>query len=166
MPRTLARRLLGNSSTYLALVFVLACVGALGCPGTLDQSLLDGGGATGSAGTGGGPPCDAQMVVFMPKCGQPQLCHDNRAMTPGGLDLISANLGARLLGVVPTGANGSQCLGQTTPYLMAGSNPPTGLLLQKIQNPAPCGFPMPTLGSLTPSDVECITSWAKGLTSP
>ena len=117
----------------------------------------------GGGGTSGGP-CDAAPVL-MAKCGYESLCHDARALTPGGLDLVTKPFD-RLLGQVPSGANSSQCAGNTTPYLIAGSNPAMGLLLDKLSTAPPCGQPMPTLDSLTPTEVACIQSWATGLTAP
>ena len=160
MPRTPPRRLLGSSSFYLVLLFGLSGLGATGCPGSLDPALLP----TGGAGSGGGGPCDA-VPILTAKCGYPGLCHDNRALAPGGLDLMTAPFD-RLVGDVPDGTNTSQCAGVTTPYLVAGSNPAMGLLLDKLTTAAPCGAMMPTLDTLTPTEVTCLQSWATGLTSP
>lgn len=119
----------------------------------------------GGGGTGGGSgPCDAAPVL-MAKCGYESLCHDARALTPGGLDLVTKPFD-RLVGMLATGANSSQCAGNPTPYLVAGSNPATGLLLDKMRPDRPCGEMMPTLDTLTPTEVACIQSWATGLTSP
>ena len=113
---------------------------------------------------GGGGPCDAAPILAA-KCGYPGLCHDNRALAPGGLDLMTAPFD-RLVGDMPDGTNSSQCADVMTPYLLAGSNPATGLLLGKLSAPAPCGETMPTLDVLTPTEITCLNSWATGLTSP
>ena len=116
----------------------------------------------GGGGTGG--PCDAAPILAA-KCGYPGLCHDNRALTPGGLDLMTAPFD-RLVGDMPDGSNSSQCGDVTTAYLISGSNPAMGLLIDKLAPNPPCGQMMPTLDTLTPSEVTCIQSWAAGLTSP
>jgi hypothetical protein len=160
MPRTLPRRLFGRCSLYLVLLIGLSSLGAAGCPGSLDPALLP----TGGAGMGGGGPCNA-VPILTAKCGYPGLCHDNRELAPGGLDLMTAPFD-RLIGTVPSGANASQCMDTTTPYLVADSNPATGLLLDKLMPTPPCGAMMPTLDVLNPTEVACIQSWATGLTSP
>jgi hypothetical protein len=101
-----------------------------------------------------------------PKCATVG-CHDPQ-FKQGGLDLTNdANLTSRLLGVLPDGTNASQCGGTTTPYLVAGSSPAQGLLLDKMfVKPAPCGDPMPSIGTLTQQDIDCIKSWALSVTSP
>lgn len=124
----------------------------------------------GTAGTGGQTVCDAPATVFsVPPNGKCTTagCHDTQ-FKQGGLDLTNdAGLAARLLGVMSDGTtNGSQCGSATTPYLVAGSNPAMGLLLDKLNATPPCGARMPSLGSLTTQDMDCIKSWALSLTSP
>jgi hypothetical protein len=162
MPRTLPRRVLGKSSLYLALLAGLSCFGALGCPGTLDPALLRDGGGTGTGGTGAA--CDA-VPILMAKCGTESLCHDATGMNAAGLNLVTAPFD-RLVGMASPGAFNSQCAGNTTPYLVADTNPATGLLLDKLKPDRPCGETMPTLGSVNATEVECIKSWATGLTAP
>jgi hypothetical protein len=72
----------------------------------------------------------------------------------------------RLVGDMPDGTNLSQCGEVATPYLIAGSTPAMGLLLDKLTPSRPCGDTMPTLDSLNPTEVACIQSWATGLTAP
>jgi len=116
-------------------------------------------------GTGGsGAPCDATPILTA-KCDYPGLCHDSRPETQGGLDLMTAPFD-RLVGDMPDGSNLSQCGDVQTPYLVANSNPAMGLLLDKLTPSRPCGDMMPTLDSLNPTEVECIKSWATGLTAP
>ena len=124
----------------------------------------------GGGGTGGPQACDAPGTVF-DRAAERQVhaagCHDP-TYKQGGLDLTNdAGLAGRLLGVAPNGMNGSSCGANTTPYLVPGSNPAMGLLLDKMfASPTPCGAKMPTLGSLTQQDTDCIKSWALSLTSP
>ena len=116
----------------------------------------------GTAGTGGGtPPCDAvAMFLANPsKCSTEQACHANGAQ---GIDLKSAGVVARLVGKMPS-ATSPSCSANTMPYLVPNSNPPTGLLLSKLMNPAPCGSPMPFVdigGALSDADRTCINDWA------
>jgi len=145
----------------------LTSVALAGCAGDLDPRLRSGGG---TAGTGGPQACDAPAMVFSaPPNGKCTLagCHDP-VYKQGGLDLTNdAGLAGRLLGVTSNGMNGSSCGANTTPYLVAGSNPAAGLLLDKMfAASVPCGTKMPSLGSLTQQDADCINSWALSLTSP
>jgi len=153
-----------------ALLVGLSSLGLAGCAGDLDPRLRGLSGAGGSA-----PPCDAPGTVFdkPPNHGLCATlgCHDSTPTAQAGLNLTNdAGLAGRLLGVMPSGTLGSYCGGTTTPYLVAGSQPATGLLLDKMfANPLPCGGQgnkMPSLGMLGPTDPACITSWANDLTKP
>ncbi|HXU04608.1 MAG TPA: hypothetical protein VN903_26785 [Polyangia bacterium] len=147
----------------------LASVGLAGCPGSLDPHLKGGGG---TAGTGGGA-CDAPAMVFDSKPNGKCTtlgCHD-AMFKSGGLDLTNdAGLLGRLLDKLPDGTNSSVCGGTTTPYLVSGSMPAQGLLLDKMfANPLPCGGAgnrMPSLGTLTQQDTDCIHAWANDVTAP
>ena len=168
-----------------ALVSVLM-LGA--CAGSSDPLVVKSG-TGGNTGTGGSPTggaigtggttldCtggnDGASVVTV-NCAT-TFCHipgtDNDG-TAGGLDLtVDANIGSRLVGVksVGTADNGSMCVGNATPYLNAGSNPATGLLIDKIStaNP-PCGAQMPfdSPFPLTTMQQKCLVQWATTLTSP
>jgi hypothetical protein len=103
-------------------------------------------------------------------------CHVPGALSAdlsGSLDLtLDSNIGSRLVGVMsmsggsPT-TNGSYCASNTNPYLKPGSNPPTGLLLDKVVG-KPCGDQMPWPGppgaiALTSQQVSCLKTWAEGL---
>jgi hypothetical protein len=114
-------------------------------------------------GGGSGGPCDAAPVLAS-ACGM-TICHEPTVVSSGGLDLTSPGVAARLLDVAPTGDKASQCPNEG-PYLVRGSVPAMGLLLSKITNSPPCGSPMPTLGTLNPDQVACITEWANSLTAP
>ena len=62
---------------------------------------------------------------------------------------------------------GSMCTGVTEPYLVPGSQPAMGLLLDKMfATTLPCGQRMPSLGSLSQTDIDCIHSWADSVTKP
>jgi hypothetical protein len=180
----------------------LAAAGALasvlmlsGCPGTLDPSLFPTSGAGGNQGSGGGNPTGGSTgtggnsnctgvndgaAIVTANCAT-QFCHIPGAVndgTAGGLDLtVDANIASRLVDVTTVGTadNGSSCVGNTQPYLKGGSNPATGLLIDKIKsspkctaNSNCCGQPMPYPG-VTPLPAQqqtCLIEWATTLTSP
>jgi hypothetical protein len=179
---------LAAAAGMLASVLVLS-----GCPGTLGPAFKNGetggstgtgggnptGGSTGTGGTGTGGTSanctggnDGATIVTM-QCAQ-AFCHIPGAQNDafaGGLDLtVDANIGSRLVGVMSVGtdSNGSLCMGNTEPYLKSGSNPATGLLIDKISmSQPPCGFQMPAGGlPLTAIQQSCLIQWATTLTSP
>jgi|SRR5450432_339288 hypothetical protein len=182
MPRSLHRRAPG----WLGLLGVLATsLGAMGCPGTLDPSLLTGGGGTtggpgtagtnGGAGTGGtGVNCAGDLdgaTIVMTTCTPG--CHDSAGgILSAGLNLtVDAAIGSRLVGVNSPGNAGesSVCAG-FGPYLKPNSNPAAGLLIDKISlpsgNPAVCpgGSQMPFgLSPLAPAQQACVEQWAETL---
>ena len=68
-----------------------------------------------------------------------------------------------------TADNGSRCMTNSTPYLDAGSNPATGLLIDKVtMTHPPCGDQMPEDAPfpLSTTQKSCIIQWATTLTSP
>ena len=103
-------------------------------------------------------------TIFAAKC---TVCHG-----PGGayagLDLSSTGLASRLVGVAPPGGGSaapSVCTGMSKVYLTAGSNPATGLLLDKLGSNPGCGVRMPyMLAALSASDIACVQSWANTVT--
>jgi hypothetical protein len=178
----------GFAGAVGALVSVLALTG---CPGTLDPELAKmaaGGGGTGgsnatggtggSTGTGGTNNCTGSLdgpTLVTANCAT-MFCHIPGATndgTCGGLDLtVDANIGARLVGMLPTGNDGSVCGGTTKPYLQANSNPATGLMIDKMTMSSgaalcPGGSSMPYGIPLLPTaQRNCIIQWATTLTSP
>jgi hypothetical protein len=189
---TQARGLLG---------FAAACGAAAalsGCPGALDQSLLDlsqgsggdsgsgsggntsTGGSTGSGGSAAACTGTNDINYIMAGTGDPSCpglacnacaqsgCHASgpqSAGLSGGLDLtLDANIGSRLVGTSSgTAANGSSCVGHGN-YLNS-TNPPTGLLIDKIKPNQPCGLRMPSPGvsPLSSTQISCVEAWAEGL---
>jgi len=149
---------------------VILLAGLAGCAGELDPSLLPGaGGSSGQAGSGGGGAtvCNAPQMVFAASCAVPG-CHS--ANTPGaaGLDLASAGVVGRLLGQGPSTNNaaGALCESVGKPYLMAGSNPATGLLIDKMDaNKVTCGNTMSVLGQLNAAQLTCLSAWATAVTT-
>jgi len=179
----------GFAGTAGALVSVLMLSG---CPGTLDPSQFQSG-SGGSMGTGGSSSgtggaaannCTGDLdgaTLVMTQCAISG-CHDaTDANTLGaGLDLtVDSMIGSRLVGVMSPGdtAAGSVCGGNTEAYLDSGSNPATGLLVQKIltspkcstsDTPPCCGTSMPYPGIvlLSVQQQNCLIAWATTLTSP
>lgn len=160
-PRFLRSRL-ACATVMIAGLWAIGCAGELP-PGVTGQGGTTGGGAgtTGTGGTNGAPPCDAVGKLFAntSKCSSPSGCHANAVQ---GIDLMSPGLVARLVGKMPPSTSPS-CASSGMPYLVPNSNPPMGLLLTKLMNPAPCGSPMPFVdigGALTSEDRACIDDWA------
>jgi hypothetical protein len=156
--------------------FALAAAVLLGflnaaCPGGIGEETGGGGagGTTGMGGTGGAcvptgaPPCDAFNTIFAGQRCSVAGCHG--AGGPMEIDLQSPGITARLLGKMSMSA---MCGGHQTPYLVPGSNPATGLFMEKFLAQPPCGDTMPLLGfggDLNPQELECITDWATAVTS-
>jgi hypothetical protein len=168
-----------------------------GCPGTLDPDVAKmatgtgSGGATGSGGSGNGGSnptggatgtggtmasnCTGNndgATIVMSICAQ-AYCHTTASANDcGGLYLtVDSGISGRLIGVMSMGSlntNGSACAGQTTePYLVANSNPATGLLIDKLKANRPCGSQMPLDSlALTTTQTACLTTWATTLTHP
>ena len=159
-------RSLRSFSLHVSAVLVLAVssLGLAGCPGELDPRLL---GPTGTGGTGGPQVCDGKALMRGQACSQPG-CHAASG-AQAGLDLFSDGVVQRLLGKSPIEPPpaGAACAGMNMPYLVAGSNPATGLLLDKLKNPAPCGLPMPYPGLmlLPAAEIACLQEWSTAVTT-
>ncbi len=148
-------------------------VGLAGCPGELDPSLLPGGSNNplGQAGSGGGGSgatvCDAPQMVFAARCAVAG-CHSANSAGGAGLDLVSAGVVGRLLGQGPSTnvAAGAACDSVGKPYLVAGSNPAAGLLMDKMDSAkVTCGSTMSALGQLNSSQLACLSAWATAVTT-
>jgi hypothetical protein len=174
-----------SKGLFLASILGFALLGTLaGCPGTLEnpnafpapmsgaagtQGAAGGGGpagAGGPAGTGGGT-CDAPTMVFDHYGCAIAGCHG----TPnpaGGFDMQTAGWETMLKGTNSkgggTGGSMSMCMGMG-PYLVPGSNPATGLFIDKLTKAAPpCGAAMPNIGGpLTTAEKNCVIQWATDL---
>lgn len=161
-----------------------------GCPGTLDPELLKmATGAGGSNGNGGDNPAGGSggtggtggsisactggndgATIVTGTCAVTG-CHDSTSASfSGGLDLtVNSTISSRLVGVTAGGnvPNNSMCVGQTEPYLTPGSNPATGLLIDKVEANPPCGSRMPFGGfALATTQQNCLIQWATTLTAP
>src|ERR1700690_4419507 len=151
-----------------------------GCAGDLNPALFPGGGAGlgGSTGTGGATGgggssqqvCDAPTAVFAGTCAFSG-CHDASG-SGAGLNLTSAGIVGRLLNVMPNAALSPSCGNATEPYLKSGSNPATGLLLDKLvpldaNLDVTCGALMPqgSPAMIAQLSFSCITAWATAVTT-
>jgi len=145
--------------TTIAATLVLS-LGAIGCSSSSDTPA-DAGSTT----------CDlagVQALLSAKSC-TTSGCHAS-AQPAAGLDLASAGLADRLLGKSPVAGVGlqpSMCVGTNRNYLNAGSNPATGLLLDKVGTTPPCGARMPIgPAPLNNNEMACLRSWALSVTSP
>jgi len=158
-----------------------------GCPGTLDPALFQtgtggsGSGTGGSSSTGGSTGTGGSSANCTGSNDGPTLvtnqcayagCHDTAdAQFSANLDLtVDSTISSRLVGVMaaqPAGSNQAACMNETEPLLVAGSNPATGLLVDKIKPNPPCGVRMPFSGiALSTMQQTCLIQWATTLTSP
>jgi hypothetical protein len=138
----------------------VSTAGASGSNGGVGGNL----GAAGGAGIG----CDVAPIIVKSGCTIDGVCHGT--MPAAGLDLLSPGWEARLLGGAPTRGAGllekTMCADQGRVYLVPGSNPAVGLLMDKLRPNPPCGHQMPYgLPALQPADVACFQAWATALTT-
>ncbi len=151
--------------------------GSAGAPGTAGMAM---GTAGTSGGTAGYPGCPTLGTLFIGptskyKCSETTLCHD---ATGGGANFVmaTADWQTHLVNVTPKGGGGtvaSVCgaagsADKTMPYIIAKSPTGDGLLIRKLQDPAPCGAVMPfgatsASGELAPEDLTCAKMWATAL---
>ncbi|HEY7372209.1 MAG TPA: hypothetical protein VIF57_08635 [Polyangia bacterium] len=154
----------------LLLGSIVLSLGLTGCPGNLDPSLT--GTGTGGSGGGGGTSgvCDAPTMVLaspdMAKgCGSEAACHGANAME-SGLDLVSPGVIGRLLDKTPTAASSVSCGASTMPYLISGTDPAMGLMIDKLNSAPSCGSPMPfPVGNLPATQRTCLLEWARAVTT-
>ena len=150
---------------------------AVGCAGSLPPGLEPGGGSGGMGGGGTGGMmttapdvmCSDGMMAtakIVSTCGQTAVCHDNAAAASGMLTLNNAaTLVGNLLNKKPN-AKSPLCAAYADPYLKEGSNPPTGLFLEKLKMMPACGASMPFAKPVLPqADIDCLTKWAMGVTA-
>ena len=97
-------------------------------------------------------------------------CHDPSG-TSASLNLTAdSGLAGRLVGKNPAGGGAlpALCANLTPPkvYLVAGSQPATGLLLDKLTSTPGCGVRMPYMTGvpLTADEIACVQSWATSVT--
>ncbi len=133
-----------------------------GCAGGLDPALFPPTGMAGASGSGG-TVCNAPAMVLTPTCGLSG-CHGGSS-PQAGLDLASTGVVARLVDRTPSATLSLSCGASTKPYLVSHSNPASGLLLDKLDSPPPCGAQMPLGAALNASDRACVDAWALAVTT-
>jgi hypothetical protein len=129
-------------SSWVAGLVLLA---SAGCPGRLrdKQRFL------GDAGSSCG---DVVANIFVPKCGS-GICHGGSAPQQG-LDLVSAGVAARVVGVAAKGC---------AVTLADPDDPEAGLLYTKLAPDPPCGSQMPLVAlPLSDAEVACVLEWIAG----
>ena len=134
----------------------LSLLALTGCPGTLHdkERFLTDAAPSGDADADDPGACgDVVTRIFVPSCGGTG-CHG--AMAPQqGLDLVSAGVAARVVGVSGTGCAGT---------LAAPADPTSSLLYTKLSPNPGCGSQMPLARpALSDADAACILAWIAGL---
>ncbi len=117
-----------------------------------------------TAGEGGAGVCptgvtDVHRDLITPKCATAS-CHSTAARA-GALDLQSANLGSRLIGVAATSA---ACAPRALVTINGGTV--DGVFFGRLQATPSCGLAMPLgLPTLTAQEVDCLKDYVRTLTS-
>lgn len=144
-----------------AVCAALVAIGAAGCIGSLDhrERFLDGGDTGSSVDTGGRtcmPGYDVPRDLFARSCNNAG-CHDSTAS--GGLNLQSANVASRLVGVH------AMTPGCTDRLLIDPADLSRSFLIVKLGTPpSMCGSRMPLGGTpLTQAEIDCVYVWAANL---
>jgi hypothetical protein len=142
-----------SSRVYLYAALAAASAGVLGCPGRLEDKwrFIDGG-SDGGSDAGSLGPCpgdfDVPVDLFQMTCGRAG-CHS--ATNPAGsLDLVSAGVGARLIG-----RPSNTCSGY---ILVTGAD--SGFLFDKLGGSPACGFAMPYgAPPISGAEMSCLVDW-------
>jgi hypothetical protein len=161
-----------SRSVFSRLVLCLAGAGSLAlaavnCGGGEETTGTAGTGG-GGAGTGGTAACDVPKIFTTYSCALANACHGG-ATPAAGFAMDKAGWETGLVGKSPmanTTGVASACVGKG-PYLVAGSNPATGLFIEKLSKKTPvCGERMPNLPGmeLTAAEIACVQTWANNLT--
>jgi hypothetical protein len=163
MFRTFGSTVMHRFAGLAIVAAVVSSLAAFGCSSSSDGNTPDSGPVN--------TTCDGTSVqtLFTAKGCTGIGCH-NSTGDSAGLNLTANGIAARLVGVSPTAGVGSipsSCAGMSKVYLTAGSNPATGLLLDKLTSTPGCGARMPLGGAqMTASEISCVRTWATTLTSP
>jgi hypothetical protein len=131
---------------------------AQGNTGNMPNGGAGGSSSTGGTGNGGGtvppdPDCVAKVFANNGCTG----CH-SPATKQGDFDLTGSELGKRFSTLPATykGATGNCDQGA---LIIDPANPSRSVLLRKVKKNQSCGSPMPLVGNLPTSDLECIEKW-------
>jgi hypothetical protein len=130
---------------WIGVVPLLASAAITGCPGALDNPdrFLDGS-------AGGSDNCGSIPQLLQQTCSDAS-CHGS-ADSSTGLDLRSAAVAERLVGVPGSAACGER-------LLIDPNDPANSLLLLKLDEPPPCGSRMPLGSELTAEQKACVRTW-------
>jgi hypothetical protein len=170
----------------LAAALVLACVvGVIACdfrplrvpaPKTEPSATMPTSGAVPFATVGVCTLADVTSIFTFSTsregCTRGGTCHDSSG-TAAGLSLVADGWDQSLVGRMPSAtasasSSASMCAGMGYVYLVPGSAPAAGLLIDKLDpaGQAPCGANMPGSGPrLTTAEFDCVRSWATTLTT-
>ena len=140
-----------------------------GCPGTIDEEMFrnsregstrtDATANEGGAGTCPSEVNDVMRDLIVPKCATAS-CHSAMARA-GGLDLESANLGARLINVPATSA---ACAPRALVTINGGVV--DGVLFGRLIETPPCGLRMPLgIAGLSAQEIDCLKGYVRTLSS-
>jgi hypothetical protein len=157
------RRFIASQFAWTFLVAAAVAVGAGGCGSSGTPST------TGGAGTGG-TACNAPAIFTTYGCAVPA-CHSSTAPA-ANFDQQTPGWETKMVGMAPLGGGpattASMCAGMNQVYLVAGSQPATGLFMDKLKLITPqCGKRMPNIGGpLTQTELNCVQTWADALTKP
>jgi len=106
----------------------------------------------GSEDDAGEEPPACALDLFKSTCGQTS-CH---AKGSAQLDLVSAGVAARL---IDQSSQSTTCDGHT--YI--ATDGAASLLLDKLSDKPPCGAKMPLGGTISASNMQCLTTWVHSL---
>lgn len=122
-----------------------------------------GAGGSDSTGAGGSAPAACDVTPYFSMACNDAICHGTPTdgePSPGGIDLESPGLAARMYDVDATYPTASGC---PTPAekLIDPAGAEQSLLYKKLARTHSCGMGMPSPGILpvNPTDVECVKSW-------
>lgn len=140
-------------------ISVSACAGELSNPerfevGQSAATTADAGRAGAPVGDAGASTCGSTIALLTSKCGNAG-CH-GAASPAAGLDLASADLGARLRDV----AASASCDGYS---IIDSKDPSRSLLYLKVTDTPPCAPRMPIGTPLSDTEQSCLLAWIEQL---
>jgi hypothetical protein len=155
------------SQNVRALLATAALAVGLGACGGGSGSPTGAAGTGGGAGTGGSA-CDVPAIFNSYGCATPA-CHGGPTPAAAFAQDVPGWETAMVGKAAPGGgpqSTASMCMGKV--YLVAGSQPATGLFMDKLKMTTPvCGARMPNIGGpLTSHELDCVQTWADALTKP
>ena len=142
-----ARTACSARQALLRSLCVLSLAGLTGCVGSIDNADQ----------FGPAPECRINLDVedlFRQRCGT-GTCHGNETADPAAeLDLVSPDVGPRIVGTMST-----QCEGRMR---INPARPDDSFLLEKMEGPREgCGDRMPLVGFLDQAEIACVRDWVR-----